>query len=104
MYNPIVGYDASIPFHPAPPSPTHWLGTDPLGRDILSQLMFGTRTAFILGMVAALVTTLIATSVGAISAYYGGIVDTLFMRMADLIIMTPTITILIVLGSLITLK
>jgi peptide/nickel transport system permease protein len=104
MYNPIVGYDASIPFHPAPPSPTHWLGTDPLGRDILSQLMFGTRTAFILGMVAALVTTLIATSVGAISAYYGGIVDTLFMRMADLIIMTPTITILIVLGSLINLE
>jgi peptide/nickel transport system permease protein len=66
--------------------------------------MFGTRTAFILGMVAALVTTVIATSVGAISAYYGGIVDTLFMRMADLIIMTPTITILIVLGSMISLE
>jgi peptide/nickel transport system permease protein len=104
MYNPIVGYDASIPFHPSAPSPTHWLGTDPLGRDILSQLMFGTRTAFILGMVAALVTTVIATSVGAISAYYGGIVDTIFMRMADLIIMTPTITILIVLGSMISLE
>jgi peptide/nickel transport system permease protein len=104
MYNPITGYDISIPFHPSPPSATHWLGTDPLGRDVLSQLMFGTRTAFILGMVAALVTTMIGTSVGAVSAYYGGIVDTLFMRLADLIIMTPTITILIVLGSLINLE
>jgi peptide/nickel transport system permease protein len=104
IYNPVTGYDASIPFQPSPPSPTHWLGTDPLGRDILSQLMFGTRTAFILGTVAALVTTIVATSVGAISAYYGGIADTIFMRMADLIIMTPTITILIVLGSLINLE
>jgi peptide/nickel transport system permease protein len=103
-YNPITGFDASIPFHPAPPSPTHWLGTDPLGRDVLSQLMYGTRTAFVLGTVAALVTTIIATSVGAISAYYGGVIDTLFMRMADLIIMTPTITILIVLGALINLE
>jgi peptide/nickel transport system permease protein len=104
MYNPITGYDISVPFHPSPPSATHLLGTDPLGRDVLSQLMFGTRTAFILGMIAALVTTLIGTSVGAVSAYYGGIVDTLFMRLADLIIMTPTITILIVLGSLINLE
>lgn len=104
IYHPVVGYDARIPFHPAPPSPTHWLGTDPLGRDVLSQLMWSTRTAFILGIVAALVTVVIATTVGAVSAYYGGIVDTIFMRLADLIIMTPTITILIVLGALLNLE
>jgi peptide/nickel transport system permease protein len=103
IYHPVVGVDASVPFHPAAPSSDHLLGTDPLGRDILSQLMFSTRSAFILGIVASTVTLLVATSIGAVSAYYGGVVDTIFMRTADLVIMTPTITILIVLGALISL-
>lgn len=103
IYNPVVGVDMSIPFHPAPPSSAHLLGTDPLGRDILSQLMFGTRSAFILGIVASVVTLLVATSIGAVSAYYGGLIDSIFMRAADLVIMTPLITILIVLGSLMSL-
>lgn len=100
IYDPVTGYDARIPFHPSAPSADHLLGTDPLGRDVLSQLMFGTRAAFALGIVAALVTVSIATTVGAVSAYYGGILDTLFMRLADLIIMTPIITFLIVLAAL----
>jgi peptide/nickel transport system permease protein len=62
--------------------------------------MFSTRSAFVLGLVAAFVTVFFATTIGAMAAYFGGIVDTIFMRLADLIIMTPTITILIVLGSL----
>lgn len=104
VYDPVVGIDLTIPFHPAPPSPEHLLGTDPLGRDVLSQLMWGTRSAFILGSIAALVTFFIATTVGAISAYFGGIVDTIFMRLADLVLMTPTITILIVFGALFNLQ
>jgi peptide/nickel transport system permease protein len=100
IYHPVTGVDVTVEFNPAPPSATHLLGTDPLGRDILSQLMYSTRSAFVLGLLAALVTVFIATSVGAVSAYYGGVLDTVFMRMADLIIMTPTVTILIVLGAL----
>jgi peptide/nickel transport system permease protein len=100
VYHPVNGVDTSIPFHPSAPSATHLLGTDPLGRDILSQLMSSTQSAFILGLVAATVTMVVATSIGAVAAYYGGVVDTLFMRLADLVIMTPTITILIVLGAL----
>jgi peptide/nickel transport system permease protein len=99
-YDPVVGIDVRVPIHPSAPSIRHLLGTDPLGRDILSQLMWSTRTAFVLGLVAALVTVFIATTIGAMAAYFGGIVDTVFMRLADMIIMTPTITILIVLGSL----
>jgi len=99
-YDPIVGYDARVVLHPSPPSADHLLGTDPVGRDILSQVMFGATPAFALGVVAALVTVIIATTVGAISAYYGKLVDTLFMRLADLVIMTPYITALIVFAAL----
>lgn len=100
MYNPITGYDVETVFHPAPPSSTHLLGTDPLGRDVLSQLMWSTRSEFILGMVAALVTVIIATTIGAVSAFYGGAIDTFFMRLADIVIMLPYITILIVMSAL----
>jgi peptide/nickel transport system permease protein len=77
----------------------HPLGTDVLGRDVLSQLMFSTRYEFALGMLAAIVTIVIATTIGAISAYYGGVIDLVLMRLADLVIMMPTLPILIVLGS-----
>lgn len=100
MYDPVVGYDAMTAAHPAPPSSLHLLGTDPLGRDVLSQLMWSTRSEFVLGLVAALVTVIIATSIGAMAAYFGGLPDTIAMRTADIIIMMPYITILIVMASL----
>jgi peptide/nickel transport system permease protein len=99
-YDPIVGYDYTQVEQPAPPSAAHPLGTDPLGRDVLSQLLYSTASEFALGVVAALVTIVIATTVGAVSAYYGGVVDTVFMRLADIIVMTPYIPILIVLSVL----
>ena len=100
IYDPIVGYDYSQVEQPAPPSAAHPLGTDPLGRDVLSQLLYSTASEFALGVVAALVTVIIATTIGAVSAYYGGVVDTLFMRLADIIVMTPYVPILIVLSVL----
>jgi len=99
-YDPVVGYDPEIIEHPAPPSIKHILGTDPLGRDVLSQLMWSTRSEFILGLVAALVQVIIATSIGAMAAYFGGATDTIFMRLADIVIMMPYITILIVISAL----
>ena len=100
IYDPVIGFDPAIAAHPAPPSAGHWLGTDPLGRDVLSQLMFGTGSAFILGFTAALVTVLIGTTVGAVAGYFGGAIDTFFMRLADLVIILPFIVILIVLGAI----
>ncbi len=98
-YDPVMGYDMEIAFHPSAPSARHLLGTDPMGRDVLSQLMFSTRYEFALGVLSAVVTVVIATTIGAVSAYYGGIVDMLLMRLADLVIMVPFLPILIVLSS-----
>jgi len=95
-----VGDVLTILAQPAPPSRAHLLGTDPLGRDVLSQLMYSTASEFTLGIMAALVTVFIATTIGAVSAYYGGLIDTFFMRLADLIIILPFLPILIVLGAL----
>lgn len=114
-YHPVTGLDRNIFTNPSPPSwitdeetimlaPQPWwkhlLGTDPLGRDILSQLMYSTASEFGLGIGAALVTVLIATTTGAIAAYYGGIADTIIMRVADVLLMLPFIPILIVLSAL----
>lgn len=103
-YDPIVGYDYDQVEQPAPPSAAHLLGTDPLGRDVLSQLLYSTASEFALGVVAAMVTVIIATTIGAVAAYYGGVVDMLFMRLADIVIMTPYISILIVLSVLFDVK
>lgn len=104
IYDPVVGYDFDQVAQPAPPSPKHLLGTDPLGRDVLSQLLYSASSEFTLGIVAALVTLFLATTVGAIAAYYGGVIDTLLMRLADIIIMTPFITIIVVLSALFDIK
>jgi len=104
VYDPVNGFDLETPVSPAPPSARHLLGTDPLGRDVLSQLMYSTASEFALGIVAAIVTVTIATTIGAISAYYGGLIDTFFMRLADLIIILPGLPILIVMGALFNLE
>ncbi len=117
VYDPLIGYDIQIIGHPSPPtwlppdesalpplteiSPfRHILGTDPLGRDVLSMLMYSTQSEFALGIMAALVTVMISTTVGAMSAYFGGVLDMIFMRLADVILMLPFIAILVVLSAL----
>jgi peptide/nickel transport system permease protein len=100
VYDPVSGFDLETPIHPAPPSARHLLGTDPLGRDVLSQLMYSTRFEFALGILAAVVTLVIATTIGAVAAYYGGPTDSVLMRTVDLVQMIPILPILIVLGAM----
>lgn len=100
VYDPVNGFDMNIALHPAPPSARHLLGTDPTGRDVLSQLMFSARFEFALGVIASLTTVFIATTIGAVAAYYEGVIDMLLMRLVDLVIMVPFLAILIVISGL----
>jgi len=101
VYDPVTGIDLEAGFHPAGPSPRHLLGTDPFGRDVLSQLMYSTRFEFALGILSAVITVLIATTIGSIAAYFGGWLDAVLMRFADLVIMVPILPILIVISAIV---
>ncbi len=99
IYNPATGFDQSIFQHPAPPSTGHLLGTDMLGRDVLSRLLAATTPTFILAMTAALVTAALSTLVGAISAYFRGKVDAFFSHLSDLLLLAPAPLVMVVIGG-----
>jgi peptide/nickel transport system permease protein len=91
-YNPIKqNYAAAA----QPPSAAHLLGTDKFGRDQLSRVLYGTRIDLTVGFACTLVPLLIGVGVGAISGYYGGLIDTVFMRVIDIQVAFPFYVLLI---------
>jgi len=72
-----------------PPDSAHWLGTDAIGRDYLARLMMGGRTAFILAFWVVGITMLLGMTLGAMSGFLGGWVDTAIMRVADAVMAFP---------------
>jgi peptide/nickel transport system permease protein len=90
-----IGETIEVRLQPAPPSRDNLLGTDPLGRDVLSQLLYSTRAAFAMAAIAALTTAIFATLIGAAAAYFGGTVDNILMRIADLLLLLPLLALLI---------
>ncbi len=83
-----------------PPSSEHLFGTTNVGRDIFSQVVQGAKTALMVGILAAVLVTFVGTTVGVISGYYGGWVDTLLMRIVDIFYAIPFIPFVIVLVTL----
>lgn len=81
------------------PSAKHWFGTTDVGRDIFSQVILGTRTALTVGILAAVLTTFVGASIGIISGYYGGLTDSILMRIVDFFYAIPFIPFVIVLSA-----
>lgn len=81
------------------PSAEHWFGTDDVGRDIFSRMLYGGRVSLAIGIFATLVALIIGTAIGALSGYFGGTVDNLLMRLVDAFLSFPSLFILIVLAT-----
>lgn len=92
------GYD-ELDLENASQGPTledrHLFGTDQLGRDYLSRVIFGVRTSLWVAVFVALVSTVLGTAVGAVAGYYGGRVDNLLMRFTDLVLTLPGLAVLL---------
>ncbi len=85
----------------APPSGDHWLGTDALGRDTLSRLIWAIRVDLRVGVLAAVLPMLLGTAIGAVAGFYGGFVDTVVARLIDLVQSFPVLVFfLALLGAL----
>ncbi len=76
------------------PSAEHWLGTDDLGRDFFSQLLYAGRISLSVGLGVGLLSTALGVAVGSVAGYFGGWVDELLMRIVDLFLIVPAIAVL----------
>ena len=72
-----------------PPSARHWLGTDQIGRDVLSRMLYGARVSLAVGFVSVGIATAIGIALGASAGYHGGTVDGAVMRLVDLMLVFP---------------
>ncbi len=95
-YNEVFTADMMVP-----PSARFWLGTDNVGRDILSRVIFGARISVIVGLTAAIIATSLALVIGTVSGYIGGKLDLVVQRFVDAWMCVPSLVLLMVVMSLI---
>ena len=99
-YDPLtVDYGAML----GAPSREHWLGTDSFGRDVLSRIIYGSRTALAIGFIASFLGSTVGAIIGVVSAYFGGKVDMIIQGIMDVLLSFPiivlAITVVAVLGN-----
>jgi peptide/nickel transport system permease protein len=92
-YNP---FDIDFASILAPPSQEHWFGTDAYGRDILSRIIYGSRTALVIGFTSSFVGSTLGAVLGVASAYFGGRIDDWIQRFMDVLLAFPIIVLALV--------
>ena len=100
---PLSPYDPeasnlSVEFQP--PSTTYWLGTDALGRDLFTRILYGGRISLAVGGIAVAISLLIGVPIGALAGYYGGRLDSILMRLTDAFLSLPSFLVLILLAAM----
>lgn len=102
-----VGGERLAPYPPealsgppfAPPSGEHWLGTNDIGQDLLSELIVGARVSLLVGLLSSTLATALGLLVGLLAGYYGGTVDALLMRVVDVLLVVPFLPLAVVLAA-----
>jgi peptide/nickel transport system permease protein len=89
-------FNNRLPLWTDPDGRLHVMGTDPLGRDILSRVMYGARVSLVIGATAVLLAGSIGVALGLLAGYVGGVVETLIMRLVDVLLAIPFILLAIV--------
>ena len=84
-----------------PPSPEHWFGTDDIGRDYLSRVIYGGRVSLLVGFLAMITCVCVGVLVGTVSGYCGGWIDSILMRIVDIIYSVPEILLIVVIKMVI---
>lgn len=100
-YDPYIGFDVELMPHPTGPSADHILGTDGLGRDIFSQLLYGSQNSFRVGITAALLAVTISTIIGAVAGFFGGVWDAIIMGVTDVFVLVPPLIVLLIFGLIV---
>jgi peptide/nickel transport system permease protein len=97
---PYSPYEQDLPGALQHMNPQHWLGTDEIGRDVLSRLIYGTRTSLMVGVVAVGVAAVIGVTLGLISGYFGGWLDNIVMRLIDALMAIPGLVLALVFAAM----
>ena len=86
---PYSYFEQDLDMGATPPSSAHWLGTDTLGRDMLTRIMYGSRVSLMVGFLATAVALTIGVVWGTVSGYFGGKIDAFMMRTVDILYALP---------------
>ncbi|MGF1597992.1 MAG: ABC transporter permease [Acidimicrobiales bacterium] len=84
----------------APPGRDHILGADSIGRDNFSRLLYGGRVSLLVGVSVAVISSFIGTTIGVVAGYYGGVIDSILMRVTDTFLALPALMIVIILARI----
>lgn len=103
LFAPVIA-----PYHPdeivggfsKAPSAQHWLGTDQIGRDVFSRLLYAARVSLLVGILATAISTVIGVILGLIAGYFGGVADMIIMRFTDMVMSFPYILLVLVAASI----
>jgi peptide/nickel transport system permease protein len=100
VFSPYDPTTSNIPERLQPPSIKHPMGTDALGRDYLTRVLYGGRISLLVGMMVVVITFVIGVTIGAMAGYFGGWLETILMRFTDAALTLPSFLILILLSAI----